>query len=56
MAKKQAFGEQAKQMKATHRKMAKVIIAKKNERGKFAYKEAMVDQEEAKDFIQKNKS
>ncbi len=56
MAKKQAFGEEAMQLKAAHRKMAKVIIARKNARGKFSYKEAMVDQEEARDFIQKNKS
>ena len=56
MAKKQAFGEQAQQMKAAHRKMAKVIIASKNARGKFAYKEAMVDQDEARNFIQKFKS
>jgi hypothetical protein len=56
MAKKQAFGEQAHQLKASHRKMAKVIIATKNDRGKFAYKEAMVDQEDAQDFIKRNKS
>jgi hypothetical protein len=56
MAKKQAFGADAQSLKAAHRKMAKVIIATKNERGKFAYKEAMVDQDQAKDFIQKNKS
>lgn len=56
MAKKQAFGEQAQQLKAARRKMAKVVIATKNSRGKFAYKEAMIDQEDAKEFIQKNKS
>lgn len=56
MAKKQVFGQEAQQLKAAHRKMAKVIIAKKNARGKFAYKEAMVDQEKARDFIQKNTS
>lgn len=56
MAKRQAFGEQAQQLKAAHRKMAKVVIATKNSRGKFAYKEAMIDQEDAKEFIQKNKS
>ncbi|MEX1062211.1 MAG: DUF4295 family protein [Balneolaceae bacterium] len=56
MAKKQAFGEQAQQLKAAHRKMAKVIIATKNRRGKFAYKEAIVDQDDAQEFIQKNKS
>jgi len=55
MAKRQAFGEQAQQLKAAHRKMAKVVIATKNSRGKFAYKEAMIDQDNAKEFIQKNK-
>jgi len=55
MAKKQAFGEQALQMKGSHRKMAKVIIATRNDQGKYSYKEAMVDQENANDFIQKNK-
>ncbi len=56
MAKQQAFGEQAKKIKAAQRKMAKVIIATKNERGKFAYKETMVDQEDAREFIKKQKS
>ncbi|MEX2586212.1 MAG: DUF4295 family protein [Balneolaceae bacterium] len=56
MAKKQAFGEQAQHMRESHRKMAKVIIATRNNKGKFSYKEAMVDQENAKDFIQQNKS
>lgn len=56
MAKKQAFGEEAQQLKAAHRKMAKVIISTKTGRGKFAYKEAMVEQNDVKDFIQKNKS
>jgi len=55
MAKRQAFGEQAQQLKAAHRKMAKVVIATKNSRGKFAYKEAMIDQDNAKEFIQKHK-
>lgn len=56
MAKKQAFGVEAQQLKAAHRKMAKVIISTKTGRGKFAYREAMVDQDSVKDFIEKNKS
>lgn len=56
MAKKQAFGEQAQQLKASHRKMAKVIISTKTGRGKFAYKTAMVDDDKAMEFINKNKS
>lgn len=56
MAKKQAFGEQALQMKGAHRKMAKVIIASRNSEGKYAYKESMVDQDNAQKFIQENRS
>ncbi|MEX0995179.1 MAG: DUF4295 family protein [Balneolaceae bacterium] len=56
MAKKQIFGKEAQNLKAAHRKMAKVIISTKTGRGKFAYKEAMVDQDSVRDFIQKNKS
>lgn len=56
MAKKQVFGEEAKSIRGTHRKMAKVIISSRNERGKFSYKETMVDQDSVTDYIQKNKS
>ena len=56
MAKRQVFGEEAKSLKMQHRKMAKVIIAKKNERGKFAYKETMIDQDDVTEYINKNKS
>ncbi|MEX0722051.1 MAG: DUF4295 family protein [Balneolaceae bacterium] len=56
MAKKQSFGSQALQAKAAHRRMAKVIISTKNEKGKFAYKEVMMDQDNVKDFIQQNKA
>lgn len=55
MAKKQAFGEEAQALKAAQRKMAKVIISSKNERGKYAFKETMIDQDSVKDFIQKTK-
>lgn len=56
MAKKQAFGEEAQALKASQRKMAKVIISTKNARGKYAFRETMIDQESVKDFIDKNKS
>lgn len=56
MAKKQSFGTEALQQKAAHRKMAKVIISSKNDKGKYAYKEAMIDQEDVKEFIQQNKA
>lgn len=56
MAKKQAFGEEAQALKASQRKMAKVIISTKNDRGKYSFKETIVDQEGVKDFIQKNKA
>jgi len=55
MAKKQVFGEEAQRMKGVHRKMAKVIIATKTSRGKFGYKEAMIDQDEVNNFISENK-
>ena len=56
MAKKQVFGEEAKSLKFAHRKMAKVIISSKNERGKYSFKETMVDQDNVTNFINKNKT
>ncbi|MCC5941578.1 MAG: DUF4295 family protein [Balneolaceae bacterium] len=56
MAKKQVFGEDAKSLKGSHKRMAKVIISTKNERGKFSYRETMVEQDKVTDFIQKNKA
>lgn len=56
MAKKQAFGQEALQAKAAQRKMAKVIISTKNDKGKYAYKEVMMDQENVREYIQNNKS
>jgi hypothetical protein len=55
MAKKQAFGEEAQALKQAQRKMAKVIISTRNERGKYSFRETMVDHDSVKDFIQKNK-
>jgi hypothetical protein len=56
MAKKQVFGSEALQAKASARRMAKVVISTKNDKGKYAYREAMVDQDNVKDFIQNNKA
>lgn len=56
MAKKQVFGEEAKSLRFAHRKMAKVIISNKNDRGKYSFKETMIDQDTVEEFIQKNKS
>ena len=56
MAKKQVFGEEAKSLKSRHRKMAKVIISTKNERGKYAFKETIIDQEDVSEYIKNNKS
>ncbi|MFH5884565.1 DUF4295 family protein [Halalkalibaculum sp. DA3122] len=55
MAKKQVFGEEAQKLKGAHRKMAKVIISTKSTRGKYAFKEAMVDEDEVRNFISQNK-
>jgi hypothetical protein len=56
MAKKQAFGEEAQALKQAQRKMAKVIISTKNARGKYAFRETMMDQDDVSDFLKKNKS
>lgn len=56
MAKKQVFGEEAKTLRESQRKMAKVIISTKNERGKYAFRETMMDQDKVSEFINKNKS
>lgn len=55
MAKKQTFGAEAMQQKAAHRKMAKVIISTKSTRNKYAFREAMIDQENVRDFIKENR-
>ncbi len=56
MAKKQTFGSDALAAKAAQRRMAKVIISTKNEKGKYSYRETMVDQDNVKDFIQNNRA
>lgn len=56
MAKKQTFGEKVLASKATQRKMAKVILSKKSNKGTVVFHESTVDQDNVKDFISKNKS
>lgn len=57
MAKKQTFGAEALQLKAAHRRMAKVIISTPTgKRNKYAFKEAMVEQDSVQDFIKQNSS
>ena len=56
MAKKQEFGEKALAAKAAARKMAKVIIAKPNGKGTYSFAESMIDQENVKDHLQKNRA
>lgn len=55
MAKKQAFGEEAQALKESQRKMAKVIVATLNDRGKYAYREMMMDQSDVQDYIKKTR-
>lgn len=56
MAKKQVFGEQVLAARASQRKMAKVIISKKSTRGKVAFQETIIEQDQVKDFVTRNKS
>lgn len=55
MAKKQTFGTEALEQKAAHRRMAKVIVATKTANNKYAYKEAIIEQDEVQNFIKDNK-
>ncbi len=56
MAKKQIYGEQVLAAKATQRKMVKVILSKKSEKGKVAFHESTMEQDQVKDFIARQKS
>jgi hypothetical protein len=56
MAKKKSFGESGDQQKSDSGPMAKVIISKKMGNNIYAYKEAMVRENNVKDFISENKS
>lgn len=56
MAKKQVFGSEALQAKASARRMAKVVISTRNEKGKYAYREVMIDQDNVQEFLKNQKS
>jgi len=56
MAKKQVFGSEALQQKASARKMAKVVVSTKMIVENIATKEVMIDQENVAEFLSKNKS
>ncbi len=56
MAKKQVFGEQVLAAKATQRRMVKVILSKKSAKGKVAFQESTIEQDQVKDFIARQKS
>lgn len=55
MAKKKTFGTEALEKKASDRRMAKVIVAQKTANNKYAYKEAIIDENKVQDFIKENK-
>lgn len=55
MAKKQVFGDAAAAVKLSQRKMAKVIISKKNDKGSFSFTEHIINQDNVKDFLSKQK-
>jgi hypothetical protein len=56
MAKKKVFGSEGQPQNANDGKMAKVIISTKLGNNTFAYKEAMIRQNDVKDYISENKS
>ncbi len=53
MAKQSKMGQKVAR---SDRKMAKVILSVKNNKGSYSFRESIMEQGEAKDFIQKNKS
>lgn len=56
MAKQQTFGDSALQKKLAARKMAKVIVSQKNEKGTFSFRESTISAEGVQDFIKANKA
>ncbi|MEX0780068.1 MAG: DUF4295 family protein [Balneolales bacterium] len=55
MAKKQSFGDKVAAAKASQRKMAKVIMSHKTQKGSFSFRETIMDQESVKDYITTNR-
>ncbi len=56
MAKKQVFGESVLAAKASQRKMVKIILSKKSDKGKVVFQESTIEQDQVKDFIARQKS
>ncbi len=56
MAKKKVFGEEAKKKADGQRKMAKVIVSTKTESNNYAFKEAMVPQNEVREYIKEKQA
>lgn len=55
MAKNKTFGTKGEAGSKADRRMAKVIVATPTDHNKYAYKEAMIDEEDVQDFIKENK-
>jgi hypothetical protein len=55
MAKKKTFGTEGQDQKADKNRMAKVIVAHKTPSNNYAYKEAIIQEDEVQNFIQENK-
>jgi len=55
MAKKQSFGEKVLAAKLAQRKMAKVILSQKIERGTCKFKEAVIDADKVQEYISGSK-
>jgi len=51
MAKKQSFGDKVLRQKADIKKMAKIVIAKRNPNGHFSFRSKMVDANDVKEEL-----
>ncbi len=51
MAKNKVFGEEAQKKSGGQQKMAKVVVSVKTGNNKYAFKEKMLPQDEARDYI-----
>ncbi|MEX0684574.1 MAG: DUF4295 domain-containing protein [Balneolales bacterium] len=54
MAKKQTFGDKTA-AKAAQRKMAKVIMSHKTNKGSFSFRETTIDQDKVNEYISGNR-
>ncbi|MBN4056203.1 hypothetical protein JYT20_00620 [Rhodothermus sp. AH-315-K08] len=48
MAKKQSFGDKVLRQKAEAKKMAKIVVARRNPNGHFSFRSKMVDANDVK--------